>query len=91
MNYGYAKLSHEKGESVELNQDDEYERFPLQMYELIGSGLNTLKTLKNQVLLEVGSGRGGGLEYLTRTKTPAKSIGVDFSQIQVDFCNQAYS
>lgn len=57
------------------------------MYELVGSGLKTLKTLKGMTLVEVGSGRGGGLEYLTKTKSPSKSIGVDFSQIQVDFCN----
>lgn len=60
------------------------------MYEFIGTGLNTFKDLKDKVIVEVGSGRGGGLEYLTRTKNPSKSIGVDFSQIQVDFCNQAY-
>jgi len=51
------------------------------MYELVGTGINTFKDLKDKVVVEVGSGRGGGLEYLTRTKSPSKSIGVDFSQI----------
>lgn len=81
MNYGYANLSHQEGSSVKLEQPDEYERFPLQMYDLVASGLHSFDSLENKVLLEVGSGRGGGLEYLTRTKKPLRSIGVDFSPI----------
>jgi len=51
------------------------------MYELVGSGLNSFSSLDKKVLVEVGSGRGGGLEFLNRTKKPQKSIGVDFSPI----------
>ena len=37
------------------------------------------ENLHNKTVVEVGSGRGGGLEYLTRQMKPKKSIGIDFS------------
>lgn len=41
-------------------------------------------------MVEVGSGRGGGLEYIHRTMGPAHSYGIDFSENQVQFCQQSY-
>jgi len=37
-------------------------------------------------LVEVGSGRGGGLSFLSRHLKPEEAVGIDFSQNQVDFC-----
>ena len=36
--------------------------------------------MNNKKILEIGSGRGGGLSYLTRTGKPDKAIGVDFAR-----------
>jgi len=38
-----------------------------------------MKNLKDQVVVEVGSGRGGGLKYLSLYLEPKLCIGVDFS------------
>jgi SAM-dependent methyltransferase len=42
-------------------------------------------------VLEVGSGRGGGLSYFKKYLHPASAVGVDYSQRQIDFCNRIYS
>lgn len=47
--------------------------------------------MEGKTLVEVGSGRGGGLSFLTRELKPEKSIGVDFSHNQVDFCNRRHA
>jgi cyclopropane fatty-acyl-phospholipid synthase-like methyltransferase len=36
--------------------------------------------MTGKTLVEVGSGRGGGLSFLTRHLKPARAIGIDFSQ-----------
>ena len=41
-------------------------------------------------ILEVGSGRGGGLNYIQTYLHPESTIGIDYSQSQVDFCRQIY-
>lgn len=46
-------------------------------------GFNTVKSLKDLSILEVGSGRGGGLNYLSTYLGPKECIGVDFSENQV--------
>lgn len=40
MNYGYAALDKSDGHSLHLNHQDEYERFPLQMYNFVATGQN---------------------------------------------------
>jgi SAM-dependent methyltransferase len=42
-------------------------------------------------VLEVGSGRGGGLSFLTRYFKPKDALGVDFSPVQVDACRKFHS
>ena len=41
-------------------------------------------------ILEVGSGRGGGLAFITKRHKPKFAIGIDFCRRQVDFCNKVY-
>lgn len=89
MNYGYAVQS-ETGHLVKLQMEDETERFSYQLYHMVATGFRTFDKLQGQNVLEVGSGRGGGLCYVFRYLNPASAMGIDFSQVQVDFCNENY-
>ena len=82
MNYGYGLLSKDgKILSDELLQEeqDRREMFSIQLYYYTASVLPNITDMSGKTLVEVGSGRGGGLSFLTRTLEPEKSIGVDFS------------
>jgi cyclopropane fatty-acyl-phospholipid synthase-like methyltransferase len=59
--------------------EDEAERFSYQLYHLVASGFKTLNNLAGLHVLEVGSGRGGGLCYVFRYLKPASAFGVDYS------------
>ncbi len=39
-----------------------------------------LKSLDKKTIVEVGCGRGGGLNYISTYLNPEKCIGVDFSE-----------
>ncbi|MFO0754966.1 MAG: class I SAM-dependent methyltransferase [Byssovorax sp.] len=69
MNYGYAQSSEDdaRGESL-----------PRQMYRYVASGAGTID-LEGKSLLEVGSGRGGGLAHVKQTLKPRTAFGVDLS------------
>ena len=47
--------------------------------------------LKGKEVLEVGSGRGGGADYVARYLAPSSIIGVDFAKNAIDLCNQFYN
>jgi len=88
MNYGYALLT-EDGKMMEdllKEESDRNETFSLQLYFFVTSTNKAFKNLKGKTLVEVGSGRGGGISFLTRCFNPSKSVGVDFSMNQVEFC-----
>ena len=88
MNYGYALLTDE-GKMIEellTEESDKRETFSLQLYYFITGTNKAFDTLEGKTLVEIGSGWGGGLSFLTRTFKPAKAIGVDFSHNQVEFC-----
>eukprot|EP01015_Nassula_variabilis_P023586 TRINITY_DN4433_c0_g1_i11.p1 TRINITY_DN4433_c0_g1~~TRINITY_DN4433_c0_g1_i11.p1 ORF type:complete len:256 (+),score=45.21 TRINITY_DN4433_c0_g1_i11:66-833(+) len=90
MNYGYALLN-ENGRTINLKNEDEDERFSLQLYNLVATGMGKINSLKDKTVLEIGSGRGGGL-YFVKTYLNAKSCyGVDVSASQVEFCNTNYA
>jgi hypothetical protein len=40
--------------------------------------------------MEVSSGRGGGIDYISRYLNAKKCIGVDISEVQVDYCKKIY-
>ncbi len=86
MNYGYAPIG-APSENVCLNEKDVGNRYCIQLYHHVASAVD-LKDLK---VLEVGSGRGGGADYINRYFKPNKMVGVDFSENAVNFCNQNYS
>lgn len=53
--------------------------------------MGEFQTLEGKTIVEVSSGRGGGLDYLSRYLNPKKCIGIDLSDAQVKFCNKNYS
>lgn len=85
MNYGYAPLGdHTAG--IYLDKTDADNRFGIQLYHHIACTID----LRDLNVLEVGSGRGGGADYITRYLKPKKMVGVDFSENAVKFCNRNY-
>ncbi len=84
MNYGYAP--EDATEVPTLENDDEINRYCIQLYHHVANAVE-LRGLK---VLEVGSGRGGGADYIKRYLGPARMIGVDFSDKAVNLCRQYY-
>ena len=92
MNYGYALLSKDGRILQDISEEqDRREVFSIQLYLYTASVLPEIASMEGKTLLEVGSGRGGGLSFLTRKLKPERSIGVDFSHNQVDFCNRRHA
>ena len=84
MNYGFQSLDESK--KIELKKEDETNRFFIQLYQCVASATE----LKNKRVLEVGSGRGGGADYIERYFQPSKMLGVDYSRNAIDFCNKVF-
>lgn len=61
------------------------------MYYYIATRMHELNSLASQRVLEIGSGRGGGLNFISQSLSPEQCIGVDISRQQVEFCSQTYS
>jgi ubiquinone/menaquinone biosynthesis C-methylase UbiE len=85
MNYGYAP--NDPAVLLSLDLDDEINRYCIQLYHHMASAID-LRGLK---LLEVGSGRGGGADYITRFLGPASVVGMDYSENAVNLCRQHFS
>jgi SAM-dependent methyltransferase len=86
MNWGYASLDQE-GQQPEFDADDEFNRYPLQMYHRVASA----RDIAGKSVLEIGSGRGGGADFLVRTFRPKSYVGVDLSEANVAFCNKTFA
>ncbi|MEE8151634.1 MAG: class I SAM-dependent methyltransferase [candidate division NC10 bacterium] len=85
MNYGYVPLNPD-AEQLRLDEADEPNRYCIQLYHHVASGVN----LKDADVLEISSGRGGGSYYINRYLEPKTMVGVDYSEKAVAFCNQSY-
>ncbi|CAD8083342.1 unnamed protein product [Paramecium primaurelia] len=90
MNYGYALLNENGRILNNLDEQQEEERFCIQLYHMVATNCLKLKDLQGKRVLEVGSGRGGGLYYIHQSLKPEYCVGVDYSQNQVDFCKTTY-
>ena len=83
MNYGYFEDSfHPK-----LSVYDENERYPIHLYHYLCSKID----LNSLNILEVGSGRGGGADYISRNFNPKKVSAIDISSSAIDLCKQFYT
>jgi len=85
MNYGYAPVGGENLDII-LDEADIDNRFSIQLYDHCAGSIN----LRNLKVLEVGSGRGGGADYIQRYLGPDEMIGVDCSEEVVRLCNENY-
>jgi len=85
MNYGYAGLNGD--EQIELKKEDETNRYCIQLYDHVVNSVD----LENKKVIEVGSGRGGGADYIARYYKPKKYTGVDISSGVIKFCNSCYN
>ena len=85
MNYGYVPSSVEG--PLELRPEDEINRYPLQLYHY----LVEIVHVKGSEILEVGSGRGGGANYINRYLAPANITGLDIAHNAVKLANNNFA
>ena len=89
MNYGYAPLADQiadQKKKIDLDKADEDNRFFIQLYHHVAGAVD----LSDLEVLEIGSGRGGGADYINRYLKPEKIVGLDLSENAVLFCNKIY-
>jgi ubiquinone/menaquinone biosynthesis C-methylase UbiE len=84
MNYGYEGLNGDG--RPRLVNGDETNRYCIQLYDHVVNRAD----LKGKEVLEVGSGRGGGADYITRYYEPESYTGMDISESSISFCNNHY-
>lgn len=81
MNYGFAPLSAELGDSREP------EKYCLQLYrQLIGA-----TTIRGKRVVEVSCGRGGGAAHVATAFQPASYLGIDISEKNLMLATQRFS
>src|SRR5262249_34888659 len=84
MNYGYAPSEQEK--KLKLNPEDEIHRHPIQLYHYLTSKIE----IEGKDVLEIGSGRGGGCNYIKRYFNPRKVTGLDIASNAVEFSRKTH-
>lgn len=87
MNFGFTPNQTEAQERLALHAEDEYHRYPLQLYHHVAKHI----AWENAEALEVSSGRGGGAHFIMRHFKPKSYTGVDFSTHAIKFCSQHYN
>lgn len=80
MNYGYS----EPGNNIPLDKKDEKNRYSVQLYHHMAE----MTDMEDKDVVEVGSGRGGGLAYISRKFRPASATGIDIERSAVSFSNK---
>jgi len=82
MNYGY----HDSSEKIELLDIDEINRYSIQLYHRLAKMVD----IKDKDIVEIGSGRGGGIAYITKRFEPASALGIDLDAKAAKFGNAHY-
>lgn len=82
MNFGYSDTN----QIIRLVEHDESNRYSVQLYHHLASAVN----ISNKDIIEIGCGRGGGLEYIIRCFSPASARGIDLDKWAIAFCNRHY-
>lgn len=85
MNYGYTPFANEI--PLILEQQDEINRYPLQLYHYLASTVE----VSQKEFLEVGSGRGGGASYINKYLKPKTITGLDIAHNAVKLANEKLS
>ena len=68
----------------------ESEKFSYQLYHYIATGFRSIENYQGKHVLEIGSGRGGGLAFIVQYLKPVSALGIDFSRQQINFCKKNY-
>lgn len=84
MNYGYCPSTHEP--TLHLDPSDEINRYSIGLYHY----LTTKVELSGKDVLEVGSGRGGGVAYMKKYRLPSTVTGVDIAVNAVKLSREYY-
>jgi ubiquinone/menaquinone biosynthesis C-methylase UbiE len=84
MNYGYEPNADEA--PLTLSNYETKQRYPLQMYHYLAAK----RPIADKVVLEIGSGRGGGARYIATAFQPASYQGLDLAQNAVDLANRIH-
>jgi ubiquinone/menaquinone biosynthesis C-methylase UbiE len=82
MNFGYSAA----GEDLNLDTDDEKNRYPIQLYRHLTDRIDLLG--KN--LVEIGCGRGGGLSHTAKNSNASSLVGIDIEKTAVEFASREY-
>jgi ubiquinone/menaquinone biosynthesis C-methylase UbiE len=85
MNYGYSPFPHER--KLKLNPEDEVHRYAIQLYHYLASKV----IIEGLDVLEIGSGRGGGCNYIRRYFNPRKITGIDVAGNAINFSKRTHS
>ncbi|MBP1672268.1 MAG: Phthiotriol/phenolphthiotriol dimycocerosates methyltransferase [Bacteroidetes bacterium] len=77
MNYGY----HDPDDHIHLDHHHESNRYSIQLYHHFTKHV----PLNQKDIVEIGSGRGGGISYLTQTFNPKSALGIDLEMKAIEF------
>lgn len=83
MNYGYAP-SDPAVQTVALEESETADRMCIQLYDHVVSPVD----LAGKDVVEVGAGRGGGAQWISRHRGPRTTTGVDLSDRAVQLCRR---
>lgn len=84
MNYGYQSLNGHV--PIELDEEDEPNRYGIQLYHYVVSKIKT----EGKDIIEIGSGRGGEASFISHYHKPKTYVAVDISEKIIKFCNTHY-
>ena len=82
MNYGFTDA-----DQPVLDERDESDRLFIQLYHM---NIRDIE-LEGKQVLEVGSGRGGGADWIARTYSPSTLPAMDYSAKAVQLCERLYA
>ena len=80
MNYGFAPLDDQikdQKKKIDLEKADEDNRFFIQLYHHVAGAVD----LSDLEVLEIGSGRGGGADYIKRYLKPEKWLAWIYQKV----------
>ena len=86
MNYGYVPDIHESKDCI-APFDVKSQRYAANMYHYLACKVE----LGGKIVLEVGSGRGGGANYIASNFNPAHYTGIDIAQNAIELARKLHT
>ena len=86
MNYGFEPTDAERREFGTLDEQ-QFQWRSRAMYHYLAARAH----VAGKDVLEVGSGRGGGLRHVAETMHPASATGLDFASSAIAFCEKNHT